>query len=141
MSTKPNNPASLWVFLLMVLGITLSTSVGAAAAAPTGDPVAAGCSGRTVWQQQIIGYGTIEVRYSDGCGTNWIRVTGATGRPSEAGIWSARSGWQYSPSWQSSPSQYWTPMVYAPGSECIQFRVKIVKYGGQLYDTGYKQLC
>lgn len=112
-------------------------------AATSGDPLATGCANtaRTVWRTDYLGAGTVEIRYSDGCGTNWIRVSGATGRPSEAGIWSAASGWQWSPSYLHSPSQYWTNMAYAPGSNCVIFRAKIIDVNGYLVDTGEKTLC
>lgn len=63
------------------------------------------------------------------------------GRPSEAGIWSSRSGWKYTTSYSNSPDAHWTPMVWAPGSECVFFWAKMVKFGGQLTDTGQKKLC
>ncbi|TDC27364.1 DUF2690 domain-containing protein [Kribbella albertanoniae] len=114
-----------------------------ASAVPGGDPQATGCanSASTIWSRTYLGAGTVEVRYSSACGTNWVRVSGATGRPSEAGIWSAASGWQWSPSYYQSPSQYWTPMVYAPGSNCVVFRAKIVDVNSHLVDTGNLQLC
>ena len=123
---------------------TATVGAGAANAAPTsGDPVATGCasSARTVWTNTYLGAGTVEIRYSEACGTNWVRVSGATNRPSEAGIWSARSGWKWSPSYGWSPSQYWTPMVHAPGSDCVTFQVKITGANGLQVATGLKTLC
>ncbi|WP_157084152.1 DUF2690 domain-containing protein [Millisia brevis] len=136
--------------LLMALAILMMTVVstlglaGQASAAPTsGDPLSTGCANgaQTIWQQQVLGGGTIQVRYSPACGTNWVRISGATNRQSEAGIYSARTGWRYSPSYGRSPSTYWTPMVWAPGSECVFFYAKIQPVNGALYDTGQKKLC
>ncbi|PKZ63544.1 hypothetical protein CYJ73_20990 [Gordonia terrae] len=126
-------------------GVAVATGVAAPAQAyPSGDPSATGCANgaSTIWKNTYLGAGTVEVRYSPGCGTNWVRVSGATNRQSEAGIYSSYSGWQWSPSYSKSPSQYWTPMVYAPGSTCVTFRVKMQNGNGiGITDTGNKQLC
>lgn len=126
----------------LAIGMVVASPL-AANAATSGDPQSTGCanSASTIWSRNYLGYGTVEVRYSSSCGTNWVRISGATGRPAEAGIWSANSGWQYSPSYGSAPSQFWTPMVYAPGSQCVVFYAKIVNASGQLLNTGNLQLC
>ncbi|CAM3463670.1 DUF2690 domain-containing protein [Tsukamurella hominis] len=130
--------------LVALAAVTTAATAGPANAVTSGDPLATGCANgaQTIWSSNYLGVGTVEVRYSPSCGTNWVRVTGATNRASEAGITSPASGWQWSPSYGRSPSSYWTPMVYAPGSTCIQFRVKIQKLDGlSVWDTGYKTLC
>lgn len=115
----------------------------AANAASSGDPLSTGCSNgaTTIWSQNYVGYGKVEVRYSPGCGTNWVRVSAATGRPAEAGISSPSSGWVYSPSYQHAPDSFWTPMVSAPGTTCVTFYAKLVNANGALLNTGIKQLC
>lgn len=124
------------------LALVFGTATAASASSP-GDPQATGCANgaSTIWQHTWLGYGTVEVRYSPNCGTNWVRVSGATGRPSEAGIYSGASGWVYSPSYFSSPSQYWTWMVSAPGTACITFYAKLVDGSGSLLNTGNIVLC
>ncbi len=117
---------------------------GPASAAPTsGDPLSTGCANgaQTVWENLILGGATVQVRYSPSCGTNWVKVLGATNRASEAGIYSNRSGWKYSQSYGRSPEAYWTPMVWAPGSECVTFYVKVQQVSGAVYNTGNKTLC
>jgi hypothetical protein len=118
--------------------LALTLGAAPANAATSGDPQTTGCANTasTIWSHTYLGYGTVEVRYSSACGTNWVRVTGAGGQQSEAGIWSAASGWQYSLSYSSAPSQYWTPMVYAPGANCVVFYAKI-----NTLNTGNLQLC
>lgn len=119
-------------------------AAGTAQAAPSGDPLSTGCANgaQTIWENTYFGSGKVEVRYSPSCGTNWVKVTNAAGRQSEAGIASQASGWQWSPSYGNSPNAYWTPMVYAPGSACVTFRVKIGNANGiGMMDTGNKQLC
>ncbi|MGN7132523.1 DUF2690 domain-containing protein [Rhodococcoides corynebacterioides] len=133
---------------LAAVAIAASSMFGLASpasAAPTsGDPLSTGCANgaQTVWESYVFGGGTVQVRYSPSCGTNWVKVTGATNRASEAGIWSNRTGWQYSPSYGRSPDAYWTPMVWAPGSECVKFYAKLqLSTNGSLYQTGTKTLC
>lgn len=115
-----------------------------AAAAPTsGDPLSTGCANgaQTIWDRHI-DMVRVEVRYSPACGTNWVRVSSATNRAAEAGIWSANSGWKWSTSYGSAPAQFWTPMVYAPGSTCIKFQVRFSKIGvWGTHDTGILTLC
>ena len=144
---KPNRIRTRAFRLAVAAGIAALAlvfgSASAASAASPGDPQATGCAtgATTIWQNTYLGYGTVEVRYSPACGTNWVRISGATGRPSEAGIYSAASGWVYSPSYGSSPSQYWTWMVSAPGTACITFYAKIVNGSGTLLNTGNITLC
>ena len=123
--------------------VGLAVGAAPAANAASTDPLSSGCSNgaSTIWSQTYLGYGKVEVRYSPSCGTNWVRITQATGRPAEAGIYSASSGWQYTPSYQQSPDTFWTPMVSAPGSACVKFYANFVNANGQLLQTGTKQLC
>lgn len=121
----------------------LAVGAAPAANAASTDPLSSGCSNgaSTIWSQAYLGYGKVEVRYSPTCGTNWVRITQATGRPAEAGIYSGPSGWQYTPSYQQSPASFWTPMVSAPGSTCVTFYANFVNANGQRFGTGLKQLC
>lgn len=131
--------------LLAALAVLSGLAVGTAPAANAAstDPLSSGCSNgaTTIWSQTYLGYGRVEVRYSPSCGTNWVRISQATGRPAEAGIFSAPSGWKYTPSYQQSPESFWTPMVSAPGSTCVTFFANFVNANGQRLSTGNKQLC
>ena len=70
----------------VLIAIAALASPLTASAVPSGDPQATGCanSASTIWSRTYLGAGTVEVRYSSACGTNWVRVSGATGRTSEA---------------------------------------------------------
>ncbi|QHF21699.1 DUF2690 domain-containing protein [Rathayibacter sp. VKM Ac-2762] len=128
----------------VVLTATAIGGAPAANAAPTsGDPLATGCStsASTIYMRNYLGYGKVEVRYSSSCQTNWVRITNAGGRQAEAGIYSASSGWKYSPSYASAPNEFWTPMVYAPGTTCITFYAKIAKNPVDVLNTGNVTLC
>ena len=116
---------------------------GTAQAYPSGDPLSSGCASdaRPVWSAGV-GGATVEVRYSARCGTNWVRITGAGGRASEARIYSNYSNWQYTLSYANSPNQHWTPMVYAPGSTCVTFEAVVQNPGKVTASrTGFKTLC
>ncbi|MGV9718770.1 DUF2690 domain-containing protein [Rhodococcus pyridinivorans] len=134
---------SLLAATLMALLVILAGATPASAAPTSGDPAATGCSANAsnIWKRNI-NFVDIEVRYSPKCGTNWIRVTGAQNRQAVASVWSPKSGWQSSMSYGKAPSQFWTPMVYAPGSTCILFQVKFSKIGQfGTYDTGRLSIC
>ncbi|MBL3200717.1 DUF2690 domain-containing protein, partial [Klebsiella pneumoniae] len=71
--------ATLGLVVLSLLG-----STGTASAATSGDPLSTGCANgaQTVWKMTYWGAGTVEVRYSPSCGTNWVKLTGVGGKPS-----------------------------------------------------------
>ncbi|UYF97173.1 YjfA family protein (plasmid) [Rhodococcus aetherivorans] len=146
LTTKSNivvRAMSLVAATVLALFVVIATASSAQAAPRSGDPLATGCAtnATTIWKRTI-DFVTVEVRYSPACGTNWVRVSGATNRQAEAGVWSPHNGWQWSPSYGKAPGQFWTPMVYAPGSTCINFQARFSKIGvWGMHDTGVLRLC
>lgn len=88
------------------------------------DPQASGCANnaQTIYSQGLSGGGTLEVRYSPTCQTNWVRVSGQGAFAVGGSIRSYYIGLRGEGVVGFSGSRgqtYWSPMVYAPGSTCV----------------------
>lgn len=117
--------------LVLICGLTLATADPAAASTwhNNTDPVSTGCVNsasyvgtRSLWE----GY-TVEVRYSSACQTNWLRFPRVPWYNYDVVLQSEYPGMstvtqRFGPSNQAS----WTRQVYAPGSTCINFSVRMV---------------
>ena len=114
--------------------VTMVVAFGAAPAAqaaPTsGDPISTGCSNGAYtvksWGMYNSRYGqyqgSIELRYSPKCGTNWIRVTSTVrgnmvwgSISTDGNPFTAKNAGRGA----VDVSQQWSPMIYAPGGTCV----------------------
>ncbi|WP_343242252.1 DUF2690 domain-containing protein [Streptomyces sp. SID9727] len=140
---------------LLAAAITVALSAVPAEAAPydpyTGsNPLTTGCQSdavtiatRPIRSQQAT-YGTMEVRYSPSCGTNWVRavitvpnatntVTKGIRRPSSQP--DGQGGWLgYYEHYETDPAvgSSFGMQVYAPGSTCISVSSVVKDASGQV---------
>lgn len=123
-------------FLTAVVGVGVlagSTLIGAgsaSAAVRTGaDPLAAGCSSDAYTAASWSAYdydgyyqARVELRYSPKCGTNWIRVFQERAAYGMAASIRLDNG-AYGDGYGGGYASWWTGMVYAPGSTCVNISV------------------
>ena len=83
----------------------------------------------------IVSY--VDVYYSYGCQTNWIRVRGNdAGGATIKTIWSDAVPGQLFETDHGTAASY-TKQVYAPGSTCLRFQVKLTWPDGRHYAETY----
>ncbi|GAA5226976.1 DUF2690 domain-containing protein [Paeniglutamicibacter antarcticus] len=119
---------------LIAVGVTLGASMPAQANPiyRGGDPLSTGCSNGaytlTSWGLYNSKYGqyqgSVELRYSPKCGTNWIRVTSNTPGNQVSGQILTNYGAygsyrQGSGATFNNPGTLWSAMVEAPGNACV----------------------
>jgi hypothetical protein len=147
--------ARLGITIAVLLGgvVTLSstgiTSASAATCSGHGcdyqDPTATGCSSGayTVTSAPVtyngIQYGTVELRWSPTCQTNWSRLTisagGSNAQHYDRQVWVARQSddAQVGFDWTSDGSPIYGDMLYAPGCAeawgTIQIGSNVIAYG------------
>ncbi len=111
------------------------------------DPVATGCSAgsTTVTSAAIGGVGTVELRWSPTCQTNWSRVTIAAGGANPSGFWRYADIYRQSPAahdyfdFNGNGSPVYGNMLYAPG--CAWASGTIQNAGGWSTGTAVQPGC
>lgn len=113
--------------ILMLLICSIFTGVTSASATVTEgrDPQAAGCSADAysvaswpMYQNSGVYFGSVELRYSPKCGTNWLRgvVTDAVHFNMSLLIYGPT---QQAQGFSYGYSSFWSGMVSAPGNTCV----------------------
>lgn len=100
------------------------------------DPQGTGCSANALIADSVTmanGKVKVELRYSNSCGTNWVRVSNSTGGTVTAYLYTTRNVNIKS---TSASSSWWTVQLYCPTGGC-QARA-CGTYNGATACTGWK---
>jgi len=143
--------------LALALGASIAVAAPASALSGTQydgtDPAATGCATGSIviysadaWEGVYNTVeGTVEVRYSPSCGTNWVRVYNANASDGVTHKWIERQAQGSLPYFSETETDYGTGwaysmQVYAPGSTCISVGGSIVT-GPWVASSGTHLLC
>jgi hypothetical protein len=83
--------------------------------------------------------GTMEVRYSPSCGTNWVRVNNSIGYNAHKSIFIVGGASDDADDW--GPGWSYGMQIYAPGSTCVYVSAQIDDGDTVLGQTGNIQIC
>lgn len=135
--------------LAAVIGLVFAVGVAPASAHPLDgtDPAGTGCASGSVviYSQALINgfdnsrIGTMEVRYSPTCGTNWVRVDNWLGYNAHKTIFIVGGASDDEDDW--GPGWSYGMQIYAPGSTCIYAYAHIDDGFTVLASTGNVYIC
>ena len=145
----PKKMRALFLAPLLALGLAVGAAAPASAAGPWDgtDPQNTGCAANalTRWSTTLVdprtgaAVGTMEVRWSRTCQTNWVRVDNwIPGAQVHMSI--DRVGGPYGSASGSLTESYtgtvWSNQVYAPGTTCVHVGTQITKGGQHVGSSG-----